>query len=456
MTKKRSKVGLIIFSIVLALGLVLTFCPFYMSFNYKTFNGFFNAIPVGTDIAGGTYSVYKCSENKYNSTIDLDKEIDKTISSLQATLNKMGYISSSVIKENNDEIRVEVGEHKDLAEISSEISAYKAIYLTSKAESDFDVENPTGNFISAKNIKSITNHYAGGGTFGININFDSEGAKLYNQITKDAVAEDGTKKINVILVDSEGAVSNPISLDCTEESEEDSFGFTSTSFTSQNSADMYVLQLLSSTYNLELELIEYAKITPSLGENAGLFLAIACFVALAIAILVMIYRYNHLGLMGMLSMLAFLVLDLFLLQTISSVIFTMGSVFALVLVFFLMFEGQVVIFEKFREEYKTGMKIPLAMRGAFKKATWHIVDTNVIVAAMGIALTFFGSSVLRSIGFILLVGSLLGMFINLVVSKLLCMWYVNINPTKHKYYNLKKIKREEDVVIENPEQKGEN
>lgn len=456
MTKKRSKVGLIIFSIVLALGLVLTFCPFYMSFNYKTFNGFFNAIPVGTDIAGGTYSVYKCSENKYNTTTAFDKEIDKTISSLQATLNNMGYISSAVIKENNDKIRIEAGEHKDLTDVSSVIGSYKAIYLTSKAQTDFDVENPTGNYISAKNIKSITNNYAGGGIFGININFDREGATLYNQITKDAIAENGTKKINIILVDSLGEVSNPVSLDCTEESKEDTFGFTSSSFTSQNSADMYVLQLLSATYNLELELVEYAKITPALGNNAGLFITIACFVAFAIAILVMIYRYNHLGLMAMLSALAFLVLDLFLLQTISSVIFTMGSVFAMLIVFFLMFEGQIVIFEKFREEYKTGMKIPLAMRGAFKKATMHIVDANVIVAAMGIALTFFGSNVLKSIGFILLVGSLLGMFVNLVVSKLLCMWYVTINPTKYNCYNLKKIKKEDDVVIIDPEQKGEN
>ena len=456
MTKKRAKRGFIIFSIVLAIGLFLSFCPFYISFNYSTFNGFFNAIPLGTDITGGTYSVYDCELNTLNGATDFDTEIDKTISNLQKSLSSMGYINTTVSKENSNQIRIENGILKDLQDMTSILGTYSSIMISSKGSSDFDVANPSGNYLTSKNITQITDSYAGGGTFGIIISFDSEGQEILTSIIDEAETGSSNSKTGYLyLLDNDGECESPMQIPLTDGAK--NISFSSTSFSSQNSADLYVLQLMSATYGVKLEISESAKISAVLGDGTLLCLSIASFVALAIMILVLTYRYGHFGLLAGLGTLSFLVLDLFLIQTIPSIVINIGSYFALLFTYFLLTDAFIIVFEKIREEYALGKKLPLSVRGGFKKATWHIVDMNLITCVFGVVLCFFSITLFKSIGFILIVGSLLSMFVSLVLMPLLCGWYVNINSTKVKYLNLKRDKNiNNEVIIENPDEKGGN
>jgi preprotein translocase subunit SecD len=461
-TKKRAKTGFIIFSIVLAIGLFLTFCPFNISFSYQTFNGFFNALTVGTDLAGGSYSVYECKLNEFNGASNFEIELDNTISSLQGTLHAMGYNSAIVTKENGNKIRVETANHKDLTDVRDIIGSYSTLYITSLGEDDFDLANPTGNYLTSKNIVSVTNSFAGqASTFNIMLNFDAEGAELYHQITKEA-SESEDKKIYVYAVNYEGeqvdifGSQSIISLDCKEESKDNFLGFGSSSFTNQNSADVVTLPFITSTYGVTMQLVETEDITPTLGSNALTYIIIALFIAFVATILVLIYRYRDLGLIAGLGAIFFMVMNLFLLQTISYVMISVGSLIALVLTYILMFDGYVIIFEKVREEYKLGKKIPLSVKGGFKKAVWPIVDVNIVTTLIAVVLCCFSAPLFRSIGFILLVGSLLGIFTTLVVSKLLCGWYLYLNSTKAKRLNLERDKTLviKDEIVVNPSEEG--
>ncbi len=468
MTKKRAKRGFIILSIVLALGLFLTFCPFYISLNYSTFNGFFNAVSLGTDIAGGQYSVYECSLNDFNGATDFDIEMDKTVSSLQGTLNGMGYRSAVVTKENGNKIRVETANYKDLQEVDEYIGSYASIYLTAQkektgSEGTFDVKNPTGNYISGKNITNVTNNFAGAeATFNFMIYFDSEGTEIYKEMTKEASAEGGSGKIFVYVIDNQGDPievngQNYFEIECTEESDDNFFGFGNQGMTSQNIADLYTLPYIVATYGVKLDLVETEQITPVLGEAALTCIIIACFVALAVTILALAYRYGDFGWLAGLSTIFFLVLNMFLLQAIPFIVISAGSLIALILTYFLLFDGFIIIFEKIKEEYRNGMKIPLAVKSGFKKAVWPIVDTNIIVAIFGIVLCFFNATVFKSIGFILLVGSVLGIITTLFMTKLICGWYLYLNSTKAKRLRLEKDKTlviKDEIVVQNPDEEG--
>jgi len=466
-TKKRAKRGFIILSIVLALGLFLTFCPFYISFNYSTFNGFFNAVALGTDLAGGKYSVYECELNDFNNATDFNLEMDKAVSSLQGTLNGMGYRSAIVTKEDGNKIRVETANYQDLQDVDGYIGSYASIYITdqkekTESEAGFDVSNPSGTYITTKNISSVSNSFAGAeSTFNIMLYFDAEGAKLYNEITKLASAEGGSGNVYVYVIDNEGNPvqinngSNYIELPCSEESADNFLGFSSSGFTSTNAANLYTLPFIVATYGVKLDLAETEEITPVLGESALTCIIIACFVSLALAILLLVYRYGDFGWLAGLSTIFFLVLNMFLLQAIPNIVISMGSLVALLITYFVLFNSFIIIFEKIREEYRLGKKIPLAVKGGFKKSAWPIADMCIISALLGFILCFFGNTVFTSIGFILLVGSALTALTIFFTTKLICDWYCYLNSTKAKRLNLVKDKTlviKDEIVVADKEE----
>lgn len=465
MTKNRAKRGFIILSIVLAIGLFLTFCPFYISFNYSTFNGFFNSIPLGTDLAGGVYSVYECSLNTYNGAVDFDKEMDATVKSLQSTLNGMGYNSAIVSKLDDNKIRVETAKYKDLQSVEDYIGTYASIYISSeKIEDDFSESKFTTSYITTKNISRITNMFAGAeSTFNIMMYFDGEGKTLYQEITKEASSDGGSGNVYIYVIDNDGEAveinngSKYIELECSAESTNDYIGFSSNGFNNQNVADIYTLPYICATFGVKMNLVETEEITPVLGESAMTLLIVAMFIALAAAIAILVIRYGDFGLIAGLSAVFFLVVYTFLIQAIPGIVVSLGSLFAIILSYILLFDGFVIIFEKTREEYRIGKKMPLAVRGGFQKAVWPIVDTNLILSIFGLALCFFGSSLLTSIGFLLLSGSLLSMFTSLVFTKLTANWYLCLNSIKANRVNLEKDKTlviKDEIVIDNPEEGG--
>ncbi len=469
MTKKRARNGLIILSIVLAIGLFLTFCPFYISFNYSTFNGFFNAVPLGTDLAGGKYSIYECSLNEFNGAMDFDKEMDLTVSSLQGTLNNMGYRSAVVTKEDGNKIRVETANYADLGAVDTYIGTYASIYITNQAEKTddaegFDVANPSGTYISTKHISNITNNFAGAAsTFNIMINFNEEGTKLYREITKLASETDGSGNVYVYVIDNNGEAieinngKNYIELECKEESKDSFLGFSSSGFTSSNSANLYTLPYIVATYGVKMELQETEEITPVLGEAALTCIVIASFVAIAVAILVLALRYGDLGLLAGLNTIFFIVLSMFLLQAIPGIVINMGSLVALVFTYLILFSGFIAIFEKVREEYKLGKKLPLAVKGGFKKAIWIVADMSIISAVFGLVLCFFGATLFKSIGFILLSGAILSFVTLYFMTKLTCDWYVILNNKNAKRLHLEKDKTlriKDEIVIDDSVEEG--
>ena len=469
MTKKRAKTGFIILSIVLAIGLFLTFCPFYVSFNYSTFNGFFNAVPLGTDLAGGKYSIYECSLNEFNGAIDFDKEMDKTVSALQGTLNNMGYRSAVVTKEDGNKIRVETANYADLGAVDSYIGTYASIYITNQkektdSEDGFDVANPSGTYISTKHISHITNNFAGAAsTFNIMINFNEEGTKLYKEITKLASETDGSGNVYVYVIDNNGEAvevnngKNYIELECKEESKDSFLGFSSSGFTSSNSANLYTLPYIVATYGVKMEIQETEEITPVLGQAALTCIIIASFVSLAVAILVLALRYGDLGLLAGLNTIFFVVIGMFLLQAIPGIVINMGSLIALVITYFMLFNGFIVIFEKVREEYKLGKKLPLAVKGGFKKGIWPVADMSIIAAVFGLVLCFFGATTFKSIGFILLSGAILSFVTLYFMTKLTCDWYVILNNKNAKRLHLEKektLKIKDEIVIDEATEEG--
>ena len=206
---------------------------------------------------------------------------------------------------------------------------------------------------------------------------------------------------------------------------------------------------MSGTFNVTLSLKESNVVSATLGSEALKFVIIGGAVGLVLIMLILWLRYGDFGLLASFALIIYIVLMLFFLQAISFVQLTLPGLAGIVLSIGMAVDGTVIIFEKTREDYHAGKKIPMAARNGFKRAFWPIFDSNITTIITSLVLYILGTSSIQGFAITLLIGIVLSMFMNLVIMRFFVKWYLPFNSVKAKRLHLpKQLKpiKEESVV----------
>ena len=107
-------------------------------------------------------------------------------------------------------------------------------------------------------------------------------------------------------------------------------------------------------------------------------------------------------------------------------------------------DGNIIIFERIKEEYASGKRIEPSVRAGFKKAFSAIMDSNITTIVVALVLALLGTGSIQGFAITLLIGVVLSMFTSLVVTRGFLNMYYPLNSTKAKLYSLKR----EDTVVE--------
>ena len=81
-----------------------------------------------------------------------------------------------------------------------------------------------------------------------------------------------------------------------------------------------------------------------------------------------------------------------------------------------------IVFERIREELRTGRTPRAAITAGFDKALWTILDANITNMIAGIVLYAYGTGPIKGFAVTLLVGIVTSVFSVLVVTKALYEW----------------------------------
>ena len=431
MSKKRSIWKFTILAIFIVIGLVLTFASFDVAGTVYRYNGFVNAIPLGLDLSGGVSAVYEASLSSTANTSDLDSAIDSTISQLGSILYNEGFSNATIVRQGSDKIRVEIPtQENDPTSVFEVLGQPVSFYLSTNQ--DFDVSNPTGTYLSSKDISNLYLSYNEDGTdIGIAINFSSSASEIYNKFSSQA----SNSTTIYAFIGEESAISLSSS----------NFASANTLFVSggvvtSSTAAEYCLRLTSGLYPASLSLSETANISPSLGQDAIMFSAIAIGVAVLAIMIVLCVRYRELGLMACVSTVIFAILFAFFLQAVPFVEMSLPGIAGVLLSVILLAAGNIIVLEKVREEYASGKKVPLSVKNAFKKSLWPILDIHIVTLISSILLYILGTTAIKSFAMVLLIGTIVAAFCTLVVSRFLIKWYLPLNSTNAKRMGLKRSK----------------
>lgn len=442
--KKFSIANFILVAILTLLGVVLSVCSFNIPFTTYTYNGFAKSISLGLDLAGGISVVYDCSLSKDSNTQDLDNAIDATVTRLTSLITEQ-YSEATITKQGNTRIRIEVPSVTDSDKIFDLIGDPTPLYMTLTESATAEAR------IVGTDIKDVQVAYqkdeSGQYQYGVTLKFSDEGSQKFASLTDEAA--NGDQKIYIYLGEIDDSAD--LKLTC-EQKITGGSTFISGSFETYDDAHDYALQLMSGTFNVSLELLESSVISATLGAQALKLAIIGGLVGLVLIMILLMVRYGDFGALASFALVIYIVMMLFFLQAISFVQLTLPGLAGIILSIGMAVDGTVIIFERFREEYKSGKKIPLASKIGFKRAFWPIFDSNITTIITAIVLYILGTASIQGFAITLLIGIVLSMFMNLVVLRTFVNWYLPINSIKPNKLRLPKqiraYKDPSEVVVE--------
>jgi preprotein translocase subunit SecD len=158
------------------------------------------------------------------------------------------------------------------------------------------------------------------------------------------------------------------------------------------------------------------SIGPSLGDDsihAGLVAGAAGLVAV---VFVMLVYYRRSGVNAVLALFLNTILLLAALSYFHAVL-TLPGIAGVILTVGMAVDSNVLIFERIREELRSGKAVIAAVDNGFSKAWWTIVDTHVTTVVSCAFLFLFGEGPVRGFAVTLVIGLIANVFTAVFISK---------------------------------------
>jgi preprotein translocase subunit SecD len=189
----------------------------------------------------------------------------------------------------------------------------------------------------------------------------------------------------------------------------------------KESADDLALTLRSGALPAPIEYLEERTVGPSLGQdsiNAGVR---ASAVGLALVVLFMLIYYRGSGINAVVALILNMILMMAGLILFGATL-TLPGIAGIILTIGMAVDSNVLIFERIREELRTGKTIPSAVDQGFGRAFITIIDTHVTTIISSLFLFVFGTGPIRGFAVTLVIGLLVNLFSAVYVSRTIFMW----------------------------------
>jgi len=164
-------------------------------------------------------------------------------------------------------------------------------------------------------------------------------------------------------------------------------------------------------------IIEEAIVGPSLGEeaiNAGM----SSFIfALLLVLAYMIFYYSGAGIVSNIALVANVFFIFGVLSSLGAVL-TLPGIAGIILTIGMSVDANVLIYERIREELRSGKGLSLAISDGYKSAYSSIIDANVTTLLTGIILYTFGTGPIKGFATTLVIGILTSLFAAIFITRL--------------------------------------
>ncbi|MCK5241565.1 protein translocase subunit SecD [bacterium] len=241
----------------------------------------------------------------------------------------------------------------------------------------------------------------------VSFKLDSAGGKLFSGITGSNV----NRRLAIIL--DERVYSAPV----IKSRISGGSGIIEGQFQLQEAKDL-ALVLRAGALPAPVNIINKYVVGPTLGRDSIEKGTLSWVVGIIMVVLFMFVYYRSSGLIADVALVLNFLFLLALLAALGATL-TMPGIAAIILTMGMSVDANVLIFERIREELKTGKTVRAAIDAGYAKAMWTIIDANVTTLITAFILYQFGTGPIKGFGVTLLCGISISLFTALVVTKLM-------------------------------------
>lgn len=393
--KKTAKFLTIVISIILLLGLFLTFVPFKIG-SIK-FNSFAGNIKIANDIKPGLYGEYVFSENP---TSD---DLSKGIENIKSILGQYGYQNATVYGVGEDKLRVEVAVNNanDFAEAEKVLAMVSVGVFELRTSTD---ENTT--FINGhKDISDVKIGNSGGKTY-IQIIFNSDSVAKYkakmiagNTIyvylggtSVTSFSAGGTSYDDLYLTFEEYEAANQFRMDVL-------FGSLVPLSFDNNLTEVNTMSATLSNVGLTADIN-----SQNYGNSDALVitcLALTLFVLLCLAYLII--KFKIMGAVVFASLCGQTVLICLFMQAFDLIEISLATLFVFAVGYMAMIYSTLIYVQKIYQEIKDGKSLLASVDGGYKKSMAINIVISALMLVVGAMLLILNSGSLAVGGLMLII-----------------------------------------------------
>ena len=206
-------------------------------------------------------------------------------------------------------------------------------------------------------------------------------------------------------------------------------------------AQEYAMLIDSGSLPFKLNVINKEYIGPYVGQQALAVSIRAGIVALALICLIMIIIYRLPGVVSTISLLIYTSLLLLIIAN-SGTTLTLSGIAGLILSIGMAVDGNVIIYERLKEELDKKVAYKKAFEKSFKNATSTIVDGNITSLIVALVLYILGSGMVKGFGIVLAIGIVLSLISSLLITRFVLNQFM---PLANKGTFLFGLKKEKEV-----------
>ena len=171
-------------------------------------------------------------------------------------------------------------------------------------------------------------------------------------------------------------------------------------------------------------IVQEAVVGPSLGQESIHRGLISFILAFIVVLVYMVVFYNRGGWVSVVALITNIFLLMGVLASIGAVL-TMPGIAGIVLTLAMAVDGNVIIYERIKEELRAGKSLVNSVDEGFKNALSAIIDGQVTTFLLGVVLIMFGSGPVQGFAATLCIGIATSLFTSIFITRLCIDWMLN-------------------------------
>ena len=385
-----------------------------------------------------------------------DYAINQNLTTLRNRVNELGVAEPLVQRQGPNRIVVELPGVQDTAAAKRVVGATANLEFRLEARPDTPAqETETIQFrssqrtaelmrdviITGDSVSSATRSFDENGRPQVNIDLDGTGGTLMNRATRSNIGrnmavvfiEHKTHDRTVMKDGKPEVVRDPytergiISLATIQSALGNSFRITG--LDSPTEAAELSLLLRSGSLAAPIYFVQERTIGPSLGQDNIDRGILSVQIGLLLVVAFMLLRYKAFGLIANVALGVNLVLVIAAMSMLGATL-TLPGIAGIVLTLGMAVDANVLIFERIREELRTGLSVQQAIHAGYERAFTSIVDANLTTLLVALILFSIGTGPVKGFAVTLSLGILTSMFTALMVTRAMVNLTVGGKPLK--------------------------